>query len=95
MPLYHLHCTLTMLLHNESNSITLNKYINHLSNAANFSIPNSGCWFDEVQFVGLDGEEAKKKVLEYNEQGKKALSAHPSSYNRGPRDHRRHRDGMF
>lgn len=73
---------------------TINKS-NNLPNAANFSIPNSGCWFDEVQFVGLDGEEAKKKVLEYNEQGKKALSSHPSSYNRGPRDHRRHRDGMF
>ncbi|XP_037033065.1 heterogeneous nuclear ribonucleoprotein U-like protein 1 [Bradysia coprophila] len=62
---------------------------------ANFSIPNSGCWFDEVKFVGLEGEEAKNKVVEYNEQGKKALSTHQSSYNRGSRDYNRPRRDDF
>ncbi|KAJ6647268.1 Heterogeneous nuclear ribonucleoprotein U-like protein 1, partial [Pseudolycoriella hygida] len=62
---------------------------------ANFSIPNAGCWFDDVEFIGLEGEEAKKKVAEYNEQGKKALSSHPSSYNRGSRDHHRQRRDDF
>ncbi len=45
----------------------------------------------------MEGEEAKNKVAEYNEQGKKAVSSHQSSYNRGSRDYnnRQRRDGTF
>lgn len=40
---------------------------------ANFTLPSTEFgWFDEIQFVELPEEEAKKKVLEFNEKGKKA-----------------------
>lgn len=63
---------------------------------ANFSLPSSECWFEEVKYVELEAEEAKKKVDEYNEQGKKALPPPSSHSNRNNRDYdnrRRHGGG--
>lgn len=42
--------------------------------AANFTLPSPDFgWFDEVIYTELNEEDAKKKVQEFNEKGKKAL----------------------
>lgn len=46
----------------------------YCSSIANFTLPSTDFgWFDEVIYTELDEEEAKKKVQEFNEKGKKAL----------------------
>lgn len=41
---------------------------------ANFTLPatESG-WFDDIIYTDLNADDAKKKVVEFNEKGKKAV----------------------
>lgn len=53
---------------------------------ANFTLPatDSG-WFDEVIFTELDEADAKKKVQEFNEKGKKLVKERDRDGDRGDR----------
>lgn len=42
-------------------------------------------WFDEVIYTELNEEEAKKKVEEFNEKGKKAVKERERDNDRGDR----------
>lgn len=57
---------------------------------ANFTLPSPDVgWFDEVQFTELSGDEAKKKVEEFNEKGKKAVKEDREKDRGNRNDHRR------
>ena len=47
--------------------------------AANFTVPDVGCLFDEVDFAELDRNEAETLVETYREEGQKALPPPPPS----------------
>lgn len=54
--------------------------------SANFTLPsNDFGWFDEVIYTELNEEEAKKKVEEFNEKGKKAVKERERDTDRGDR----------
>lgn len=54
--------------------------------AANFTLPSTDFgWFDEVIYTELNEEEAKKKVQEFNEKGKKAVKERERDNDRGDR----------
>lgn len=53
---------------------------------ANFTLPSADFgWFDAIQYVELNEEEAKSKVLEFNEKGKKANKERERDNDRGDR----------
>lgn len=52
----------------------MNKFNSDFYAIANFTLPSTDFgWFDEVIYTELNEEDAKKKVEEFNEKGKKAL----------------------
>lgn len=61
--------------YNSINIFKLNVHFYYFSNQiANFTLPSPDFgWFDDVIYTELDEEEAKKKVEEFNEKGKKVL----------------------
>lgn len=62
------------------------QYFTFLRFAANFTLPSTDFgWFDEVIYTELNEEEAKKKVQEYNEKGKKAVKERERDNDRGDR----------
>lgn len=55
-------------------------------NIANFTLPSPDFgWFDEVIYTELEEEEAKKKVQEFNEKGKKSVKERERDNDRGNR----------
>lgn len=53
---------------------------------ANYTLPSTDSgWFDEIIYADLNGEEAKKKVQEFNEKGKKALKERERDNDRNDR----------
>ena len=61
---------------------------------ANFQLPEVGPFFDKVNFVELDREEAQKLVEKYNKEGKAALPP-PEKRFRGGHNDDRHGAGRY
>lgn len=53
---------------------------------ANFTLPSAESgWFDDIIYAELNAEDAKKKVQDFNEKGKKALRERERDTDRGDR----------